>query len=260
MPKITVVIPVLDEEELLADTLRSIRVQTYKDYELIVVDNGSTDRSPEIAKATADRFIVEKERGPHFAIHRGILEAQGEFVASCDADTLYPKRWLERMVNGFRREGVVAVYGPMAFRESGAFFRGLSVVGFSLIVLLSRLFGVRFCGSANLGVRKEAYFAAGGYSLESPLASQDVRLVKRLASLGKEVRFLPTLVCYTSNRRYKRLGFWVTFREYFRLWFDTASRKDRMTYDHYFERAHRLRKQPHISEEKKRTNDTLQKH
>ena len=237
MPEVTVIVPVLNEEELLPETLRSLRAQTYPDYELIVVDNGSTDQSPAIAKAAADRFVVEKRRGPHFAIDRGIREADGEWVVSCDADTLYPNHWLERMVKGFCRPEVVAVYGSLTFRESGAVVRALSIVGFSLIVALSRLFGVRFCGAANLGMRKTAYFAAGGYALESPLASQDVRLMNRLASLGK-VRYLPTLVCYTSDRRYKRFGFGTTCREYFRLWMDVARRRDRLTYDRYFERAH----------------------
>ena len=238
MPKVSVIVPVLNEEELLPDTLRSLRAQTYPDYELIVVDNGSTDQSPAIARAATDRFVVEERRGPHFAIDRGIREADGEWVVSCDADTLYPNRWLERMVEGLRRPGVVAVYGSLAFRESGTLVRVLSIVGFSLIVAFSRLFGVRFCGAANLGMHKGDYFAAGGYALESPLASQDVRLLNRLAALGK-TRYLPTLVCYTSDRRYKHFGFGATCREYFRLWMDMASRRDRLTYDRYFERAHR---------------------
>jgi cellulose synthase/poly-beta-1,6-N-acetylglucosamine synthase-like glycosyltransferase len=176
---------------------------------------------------------VEERRGPLFAIHRGILEARGQFVTSCDADTIYPKGWLERMVRGLDRRGVVAVCGPMAFSENGPFLRFLSLIGFCVIVGFSRLFGVRLCGAANLGIRKQAYLSVGGYSLESALASQDLRLVRRLASRGK-VRFLPTLVCYTSNRRYKRRGFLRTLAVYFRLWHDVARQSDKMTYSHYY--------------------------
>lgn len=70
-PTITVVVPVLNEEGFLAETLRSLRAQTFTDFELIVVDNGSTDGSPEIAARFADRVLVEGRRGPAWAMARG---------------------------------------------------------------------------------------------------------------------------------------------------------------------------------------------
>ncbi|MFN3346479.1 MAG: glycosyltransferase family 2 protein, partial [Candidatus Bipolaricaulaceae bacterium] len=97
--------PVLNEEEFLERALKTLREQTFSDYELIVVDNGSTDRSPEIAARFADRVIVEPQRGYDRALHRGISEARGQFIVQADADTFYPPRWLSLMVRALEGEG-----------------------------------------------------------------------------------------------------------------------------------------------------------
>jgi glycosyltransferase involved in cell wall biosynthesis len=230
---ITIVVPVLNEEELLPFTLASIHSQAFKNYEVIVVDNGSTDRSPEIGRAFADRFLVEPERGPIHAMHRGILNAKGRFVTCCDADTIYPPHWLERMVRRLQHRGVVAVHGPIAFRENGPVLRILTLIGYCILAWLSRLFGVSLAGGANLGIRRDAYFACGGYELESDAASQDFRLLQRLSKFGK-VHFSPMVACYTSNRRFMKVNFWHGLREAFWLWWDVARGTTNISYERYY--------------------------
>lgn len=233
-PAITVVVPVLNEEKFLQETLQSLRGQTWSDFELIVVDNGSTDRSPEIARRYADRVLVERKRGALAAMHRGFQAARGELVAAADADTLYPPRWLERMVRALRRTGVAAVYGPMGFRESAPPVRVLEVGGYCVLAALSRIAGVRVAGAANLGMRKEAYFAVGGYPPLAARASPDFRLAMRLAEVGR-VRFVPTMVCYTSNRRFVRVNAVQGSLEALRYWLDVATRRDRIPGARYWE-------------------------
>ncbi len=84
------------------------------------------------------------------------------------------------MVQAFQKDKVVAVYGPMAFRENGPVLRRLTVFSYCLLNGLSNLAGVSLSGAANLGIRKDAYFAVGGYKLNSKVASQDFILVKNL--------------------------------------------------------------------------------
>lgn len=231
---ITVVVPVLNEEALLPFTLASIRSQTFKNYEVIVVDNGSTDRSPEIGRAFADRFLIEAERGPIRAMHRGILAANGQFVTCCDADTVYPERWLEKMVDRLERRHVVAVYGPIAFRENDSILRILTLTGYCILAWMSRLFGVPLGGAANLGIRRDVYFACGGYQVECEAASQDFRLLKRLSNFGK-VCFSPKIACYTSNRRFMKVNFWYGLWEAFWLWWDVARGTEKIDYERYYE-------------------------
>ena len=237
MPRVTIVVPVYNEEAFLEETLKSLRAQTFKDYELIVVDNGSTDCSPEIARKWADVVLKEHVRGWAAAVHRGFSAAKGEFLVSADADTFYPKDWLHRLVHALDRPGCVAVYGPLAFRESSRVARGAQVLGYMVLWGLSRIFGVRLVGGANFGVRREAYLAVGGYPAIGPLASPDVRLVQRLARLGK-VRFVPNMVCYTSNRRFKQVGYLRGSLEILRFWLDVALRLDRLTNEDYYRRTY----------------------
>lgn len=229
----TVVVPVLNEEALLEGTLRTLRAQTHQRFELLVVDNGSTDRSPQIACQFADRVIVEPRRGALRAMHRGFDEAQGELVVSADADTVYPVRWLERMVGALCQKGAVAAYGPMGFRESRPAVRRAEAGGYCLMAWMSRVFRVHLCGAANMGMLREAYFAVGGYPALEERASPDFRLARELERAGK-VMFVPTMVCYTSNRRFVRETPLQGAHEAFRYWFDVAARRDRIPGERYW--------------------------
>lgn len=231
-PTISVVVPVLNEEENLQEALESLRAQRFRDYELIVVDNGSTDRSPEIARRYADRVIFEERKGWVWAVHRGFLAAQGEFLTSADADTLYPPDWLEKMVRALSRPNTVAAYGPMGFRESPVLLRKVEALGYASLALLSSIFGVPLSGGANFGIRKDAYFQVGGYETVGALASPDFWLSLRLKRLGK-VRFVPTMVCYTSNRRFVKLGWRGAFWAFW-FWLDVALRRGRLSAEDYW--------------------------
>ncbi|MBC7220454.1 glycosyltransferase family 2 protein [Candidatus Bipolaricaulota bacterium] len=232
-PQVTVVVPVLNEEGTLEETLRSLRAQTWRDFELLVVDNGSTDRSPQIAARFADRVIVEPKRGALPAMHRGFSEARGAFVVGADADTVYPPRWLERMVRELRREGTVAVYGPMGFRESGRVRRALEAAGYCVLAWLSLLCRVHLCGAANMGMRREVYLAVGGYPPLEDRASPDFRLARLLEGVGR-VRFVPTILCYTSNRRFVRSGWVRGAARAFWYWLDMATGRDRIPGQRYW--------------------------
>ncbi|MEW6217448.1 MAG: glycosyltransferase family 2 protein [Candidatus Bipolaricaulota bacterium] len=235
---ISVVVPVLDEEELLEGTLRSLRRQTFRDFELLVVDNGSTDRSPQIAARLADRMLVEPQRGALWAMHRGFREARGDLIACGDADTIYPRLWLERMVQALLEPGTVAAYGPMGFRESPRALRPLDAGAYCVVVALSRLGRVHLAGAANFGMRREAYFAVGGYPTYEGRASPDFRLALALEGVGR-VRFVPTMPCYTSNRRFVRAGRVRAAGEAFRYWLDVASGADRIPAERYWSVPHR---------------------
>ncbi|MCS7216669.1 MAG: glycosyltransferase [Candidatus Bipolaricaulota bacterium] len=231
-PVITVVVPVLNEERHLEACLRSLRAQTFQDYELLVVDNGSTDASVSIAQRYADRVLHEPKVGPDLARHRGFLEARTEFLASADADTVYPPDWLGRLVRALARKGVVGVFGPLGFKESPRVLRQLEALGYTLLALGLWPLGVPLAGAANFGCRKSAYLAVGGFPPLAHLANADFRLAKRLRRVGRVV-FLPTLRAYTSNRTFRALGPWRTVPHTLRIWADIALERDRVPAAHY---------------------------
>jgi glycosyltransferase involved in cell wall biosynthesis len=101
---VSVIIPVCNEEEHLGDQLEALSAQTYTgEWELLVVDNGSTDRSLEIASGFASRLplrIVDAsaQRSINYARNAGVAAAAGDFVAFCDGDDVVSTGWLEALV------------------------------------------------------------------------------------------------------------------------------------------------------------------
>ena len=89
MPKITVVVPAYNVEQYIEDCLDSISGQTYDDYEVIVVNDGSTDATLSRAESKVDRrvrVVTQLNRGLAGARNTGVRLAKGEFVAFLDSD------------------------------------------------------------------------------------------------------------------------------------------------------------------------------
>jgi dolichol-phosphate hexosyltransferase len=101
--RITVVIPCLNEEKGIAEVLS--RMPPFVD-EVIVVDNDSTDRTPEIARSLGARVIHEKVRGYGRAYKTGLLEAKGEIVVTLDGDHSYPVDAISYLLEIFLRSEV----------------------------------------------------------------------------------------------------------------------------------------------------------
>ena len=99
-PTISIIMPVLNGERYLAAAIDSIRRQTYTDYELVVVDDGSTDRTATIAHGFADALKVryirhETNRGVTASVNDGLRQASGRFIAFLDHDDLWLPDFLE---------------------------------------------------------------------------------------------------------------------------------------------------------------------
>lgn len=125
MPKVTVLMPLFNEERHAAAAIESILRQTYRDFELMMIDDGSTDRSKEIAEAHRDprvRVLVnERNIGLAASLNRGLAEARGELIARQDADDLSEPDRLERQVAIMDAQPDLALLGCQAHAidESG---------------------------------------------------------------------------------------------------------------------------------------------
>jgi glycosyltransferase involved in cell wall biosynthesis len=101
MKKVSVIIPVYNVEKYISATVQSVLDQTYKNFELLIVDDGSPDRSIEICQQFDDpriRIIRQPNRGVAAARNAGIRQAEGEYVALLDADDLWVPQKLEKHV------------------------------------------------------------------------------------------------------------------------------------------------------------------
>jgi len=106
-PKISVIIPAFNEEKYLPACLESLRKQSFRDFEVIVVDNNSTDRTGEIARNYGFKVVEEKRQGMIPARERGFREAKAQIIARTDADTVVTPNWLKVIDESFRKNPFV---------------------------------------------------------------------------------------------------------------------------------------------------------
>jgi len=205
MIRISVVVPAYNEELLLPACLRSLETQDYPgDIEILIVDNGSTDRTAALARARGFRVVEEPRRGYANALARGFLAATGDVVATTDADTVVPRNWISRIASVYeRRPDVVAVGGDIVFRDPGLLAKLLTR---GLLPLINRIDRRNPAGphlwGANFSVRRRVFLEAGGWSPRFNLQT-DTELSERLRDFGKVV-LLEDLRVTTSSRRWNR--------------------------------------------------------
>lgn len=112
MPTISVIIPVYNSERSIAATVESVLAQTYSDFEILVIDDESQDRSIEICQSYQDprmRVIRQRNRGLAGARNTGIRHAQGRFLAFLDSDDLWHPEKLAQHLQHFQRDPAVGV-------------------------------------------------------------------------------------------------------------------------------------------------------
>ena len=115
-PAVSVVIPTYSHRETVGETLDSVFAQTFRDIEVVVVDDGSTDGTAELLRPLAEqgrlRYVRQANAGQSVARNRGLHEARGAFIAFLDDDDLWPPDKLEWQVAALRaRPDAVLVYG-----------------------------------------------------------------------------------------------------------------------------------------------------
>ena len=128
-PRFSVVIPAFNEVDYLGRTLQSLLQQDFEgSYEVIVVDNNSTDGTARLARGYGVRVVDEPEVGVCAARQRGADAAVGEIIVSTDADTVHPANWLRSIDANFSDLSVAAVAGTLPLRECRRLERGLPQV------------------------------------------------------------------------------------------------------------------------------------
>ena len=203
--RVSVVVPTFHEEAGIEGFLRQFDDQTLprSEFEVIIVDGGSADRTREIAARHADRVILQAGEGVGGARNDGVAIARAGVVATTDADCRLPRDWLERIVHRFEDPGVVAVVGPDGPLEGGWKARSLFFLIRGLI-RVAAMAGVYTTGGGNSAFRRDAFLAVGGYR---PLPhSDDVDLGLRIRAQGRIV-YDPALFVRFSVRRLERHGY-----------------------------------------------------
>jgi len=213
MPTLSIIIPTLNEEKAIKDTILQFKKGMPCGFELIVSDGGSTDRTVEVVQETGVHKLVTfpKTRKQTIAGNRnnGAMAATGEFLVFCDSGALLhqPEEFMKQALEEFRKNPRLAaltvsvkVFPEVAnFMDKAVF--GIMNVAFTV---LNNGFNRGTAQGKFQMVRRELFMKINGYREDLPSA-EDTDLFYRLSRIG-DTRVAPKLVIYHGSRRAHALG------------------------------------------------------
>ncbi len=194
-PKISVIIPCYNQGAYIKETLASVYCQTYNNYEIIIVNDGSTDRETiEILRSLQEenlKIITTKNRGLAAARNRGIAEAEGEFILPLDSDDKIKPTYLEKAATILTENlhiGIVYCRAELFGTVEGEWF----LPNYTLQGIL--LENMIFCSAL---FRKKDWIEAGGYDSGMKYGWEDYEFWLSLIEMGRDVfRIDEILFCY----------------------------------------------------------------
>ena len=112
-PKVSIIIPTYNQAEYLKEAIESVLNQTYKNIEIIIVDDGSTDNTLEVVASFDNKivYIQQRNKGASSARNTGIKEASGEYVAFLDSDDMWIKNKLEKQIEFIKNDPEIGLLG-----------------------------------------------------------------------------------------------------------------------------------------------------
>jgi GT2 family glycosyltransferase len=211
---VSVVLCTYNGSATLAESLEALDALDYPAYEVIVVDDGSTDSSAAIASEFDCRLIRTENRGLSSARNTGLSAASGEIVAYIDDDAKADPDWLKYLAYTFMSSHHSGVGGPnLAFADDGLIARCVAnAPGGPTHVLVSDREAEHIPG-CNMAFRRQALEEVGGFDERFHAAGDDVDICWRLRERGLSIGFSPAAVVWHHRRNTIR-AYWRQQRGY----------------------------------------------
>jgi len=196
---LSIIIPTFNEEEYLPLLLKEIKKQSFKDFEIIVADAGSEDRTAEIAKSFGCKVV--KGGLPAKGRNEGAKVAQGNILLFMDADNIFlPQNFLEQLIEGFEQRKLDCASFPI-YMEGNRLDRLLYGI-YNFWTDITQSFLPHAFNS--ILVRKKLHQKINGFDEEIKLA-EDHSYARKASHFGK-FGFIRTAPVLTSSRRFERDG------------------------------------------------------
>lgn len=210
---LSIIIPTLNEEKYLPKLLESLIGQNYNDFEIIVADGSSDDRTREIAQAAGCRITVENRRHPSYERNAGARIAHGELLLFLDADTIIPSNdFLQTIINEFENRKLDVAGFYLTFPSRHLFFLIYQPV-YNFLTFLAQYIKPLATGGGGMMVRKSMHDKINGFD-ETIFIGEDHDYAERIAKLGKFRNFKSCQTGFSIRRIDKEgklvlLGKWV---------------------------------------------------
>jgi cellulose synthase/poly-beta-1,6-N-acetylglucosamine synthase-like glycosyltransferase len=212
MDKISVIIPVKNEEEKIEQCLEAVFSQSYKPHEVIVVDGHSRDKTVRHAKKFLVRIFYEDYHTRAGACQIGVENAEGDYVAFTDADCIPERDWLENLVNEFN-DDIVGVGGGIKNIGEGLWEKSINLAVETFLGSANSVQGrffkdkryVNSISGCNSMYRREDIIKVGGFDVGLATV-EDTELNRKLLRIGKLLYTPGAVILHNHQRGLKEFG------------------------------------------------------
>ncbi|MBM2827341.1 MAG: glycosyl transferase family 2 [Dehalococcoidia bacterium] len=215
----SIIIPAYNAQGTIGDCLRAVLHQSLpqSSYEVIVVDDGSTDGTATITRQFDVKLVQQRNQGPAIARNTGAAIAQGDILLFTDADCAPAYDWLEKMLAPFESGEVVGAKGTYRTHQRELVARLVQIEYEEKYQRMARERYIDFIDTYSAAYSREVFQASGGFDPSFPVPSaEDQELAIRIAEAGNKMVFAPQAVVYhfhpttwaTYCRRKARYGYW----------------------------------------------------
>lgn len=208
-PRVSIIIPALNEQDTIAWTIRSLHEQTYKNLEIIIVDDGSEDRTPTICREMASMFAdlkylrFSERAGKSAVLNYGLKFATGEFVVFVDSDTTFDRDAIFLIISTFADPKVGGVSGNLSVRNGDEnLLTTLQKIEYMFTISMGRrvrsLFGTLPIISGAFGAFRRELIGLERLGGHEPGPGNDSDLAIRVRKKGYKIKFQPRAFCLTN--------------------------------------------------------------
>lgn len=219
-PLLSIIIPCLNEEHFLPHLLKNLASQTFKNFEVIVVDGNSEDKTVKVAKKFNQKYplkiFVTKTRGVSYQRNFGAKKAKSKILLFFDADTTIPKNYLKEVVQEFQNKQAdfLTTYIQVDSQKiSEKFFVFLTHVIFTFGKILK---STNSYGAMQM-VKKEAFFKVSGYDIKTKYG-EDSQLFEKLYQQDYKYVILKNPRYFFSMRRFRNQGTIKVLSQQFKIY------------------------------------------
>jgi O-antigen biosynthesis protein len=202
LPKVSVVVCSYNGDATLEECLRSLQSLDYPSYDVILVDDGSTDSTPQIAQRFPwVRYIHQENRGLSFARNVGAQAASGAIVAYTDSDCVADEKWLHYLISAMLDQQVEAIGGPNVPPPSDGWTAqcvAASPGGPSHVMLDDRF--AEHVPGCNMAFDRQKLLDLGGFDAQFGVAGDDVDICWRFIDQGMRIGYAPAALVWHHRR------------------------------------------------------------
>lgn len=210
---LSIIVPAHNEQQYIHKCLDAIMSQkTSFQYEVIVVNNASTDNTKDVALSFGTNVIDVPKKGLSLAKNSGAKSSMYDHLLFVDADCIIPSNHVQTVCETFIANPQIAAFGgPYIYKDGGKIVQYITLdlkYFYRFSSFMGKVFGVPIISGGDFAIRKNVFLALGGFNelFSSPIEAEDLEFCKRLARRGYTVRMLPGLYVESSFRRQLKLS------------------------------------------------------